>query len=116
MLYPKGKNKKISEGSTSEKIQGGCLMTKRKVIALFLLIVLVVVLFTGCNKTETITSEKTPTVIGSYAVFQTDEVQEYLDFLENFDETKYEIIDISTSMGGAYTAEFYMITYRTIAE
>ena len=93
-------------------------MTKKRVITLLLAIVKIATLFTGCSgeTSETITSEKTATVVGSYAVFQTEWVQEYLDFLENFDETKYEIVDISASPGGVYTAEFYMVTYKTIAE
>ena len=95
-------------------------MTKKRVLTFLLAIVMVATLFTGCSGgiSETITSEKTATVVGNYAVFQTIDVQEYLDFLENFDETKYEIVDISTSMwtGGYGSGAFYMVTYKTIAE
>ena len=57
-------------------------------------------------------------VIGSHILFRTKDVQEYLNFLDNFDETKYEIVNISTSMHvEAYgNDEFYMITYKVIAE
>ena len=106
------------------KFKEVCQMTKRRIITLLLAIVMIVTLFTGCSsdrsKSEIITSEKTVTAVGSYAIFQTEEVQEYLNFLENFDETKYEIIDISTSMGrnSQYggSMEFYMVTYKKIAE
>ena len=95
---------------------------KKRFITLLLAIVMVTTLlgvFTGCGyTTETITSEKTQTVVGSYSLFKTTDVQEYLTFLENFDESKYEIIDISTSMDvGVYGSdEFYMVTYKKIAE
>ena len=95
---------------------------KKRFITLLLAIVMVttlMVVFTGCAKTETITSEKTETVVGSYSIFRTTEVEKYLNFLENFDETKYEIVDISTSMEGISfygSDEFYMVTYKKIAE
>jgi len=92
---------------------------KKRIITLLLAIVVVATLLTGCGpKTETITSEKTATIEGSYSLFKTVDVQEYLKFLESFDETKYEIIDISTSMftGNYGSGTFYMVTYKTIAE
>ncbi len=51
-----------------------------------------------------------------YYLFRTKDVKEYLKFLEKFDEVKYEIINISTSMNSvAYgNQEFYMITYKKI--
>lgn len=98
-------------------------MTKKRFITLLIAIVMVGTLLTGCGeeeKTKTITSNKTVSVAGSYSLFQTEDVHEYLSFLETFDESKYEIVDISTSMeknsqyGGSM--EFYMVTYKTIAE
>lgn len=93
-------------------------MTKR-IITLLIAIVMVATLLTGCGETtQTITSEKSVLVVGSYSLFQTEDVQEYLSFLETFDESKYEIVDISTSMAVGYngSGEFYMVTYKTIAE
>lgn len=94
-------------------------MTKR-VITLLVAILMVAALLAGCGEetTKTVTSSKAETVTGSYALFQTEDVQEYLNFLENFDETKYEIVDISTSMDSGYqeSGEFYMVTFKTIAE
>ena len=94
---------------------------KKRFITLLLAIVMMatlLVVFTGCDSTETITSDKTETVVGSYSLFRTKDVQEYLSFLENFDETKYEIVDISTSMNtaGYGSGEFYIVTYKKIAE
>ena len=91
---------------------------KKRIIALFCSMLVVTVLLSGCSsieESETIHSETT----GSYSLFRTQDVQEYLSFLENFDETKYEIVDISTSLYGtrAYGSdEFYIVTYKTISE
>ncbi len=81
----------------------------------------VTVLLSGCliEKSETIHSEKTQMAVGSYSLFRTQDAQEYLSFLENFDETKYEIVNISTSLSGIGrygSDEFYIVTYKTISE
>ncbi len=99
---------------------------KKRFITLLLAIVMVAtlsVVFTGCSEEgpeKIVTSEKDVSVVGSYSLFRTTDVQEYLNFLENLDETKYEIVDISTSMEHnsqyAGSMEFYMVTYKKIAE
>lgn len=91
---------------------------KKKIVVLLCTLSAVGMLLVGCGETtgtiySEVTTEKTT---GSYSLFRTKDVQEYLNFLETFDETKYEIVDISTSM---YTTahdgsgEFYIVTYRT---
>ena len=90
---------------------------KKRFIALFCFLLICSTVLSGCSeKTETINSEQTQTLVGSCSLFQTTDVQEYLSFLENLDETKYEIVDISTSMCRSQSNEFYMITYKTISE
>ena len=95
---------------------------KKRIIALFCSMLVVAVLLSGCStekKSETIHSEKTQTQVGTYSLFRTEDAQEYLSFLENFDETKYEIVDISTSMrvlSYSNSDEFYIVTYKTISE
>lgn len=92
---------------------------KKRIITLFCSMLVVTVLLSGCcSTTETIHSETTQTSVGSYSLFRTRKVQEYLSFLEEFDETKFEIVDISTSMrGNGYGSdEFYIVTYKTISE
>ncbi len=95
---------------------------KKRIIALFCsMLVVITVLLSGCSidESETIQSETTQTSVGSYSLFRTQDVQEYLSFLENFDETKYEIVDISTSLFGTRmygSDEFYIVTYKTISE
>lgn len=94
---------------------------KKRIIALFCSMLVVAVLLSGCStekKSKTIHSETTQTSVGTYSLFRTEDVQEYLSFLENFDETKYEIVDISTSMSVLFNGsdEFYIVTYKTISE
>lgn len=93
---------------------------KKRIIALFCSMLVVAVLLSGCSmkKSETIHSETTKTLVDSYSLFRTQDAQKYLSFLENFDETKYEIVDISTSLHSAVygSDEFYIVTYKTISE
>ena len=79
-------------------------------------IMVVGTMITGCGPTtETIHSEITVEQKGNYAIFQTQDPQEYFKFLENFDESKYEIIDISTAMKiNSYSPQYYMVTYKAI--
>lgn len=48
----------------------------------------------------------------TYQLYQTNKIKEYLAFLETFDETKYDIVDISVSHSEFYY--FYSITYKEI--
>ncbi|MBO5179259.1 MAG: hypothetical protein J6B87_02810 [Clostridia bacterium] len=93
---------------------------KIRIVALISMLVLIVLLCSGCSneKSEIIQSE---TVVetriesaGNYYLFRTEYVQEYFNFLENFDENQYELVDISTSMftGGYGSGEFYIVTYK----
>ena len=95
------------------------------VVALIAVVVAFLALAGGNEKSDnvqvgevTYQSAKIISNDGHYTVFQTPEVQEYLNFLESFDETKYEIVDISTSAwaSNGINGKFYMVTYRTIAE
>lgn len=96
-------------------------MKKRFIILLsFLLIILLQLILyvglSGCSveKEETINSETSQITEGRYSLFRTQDAQEYLSFLENFDETNYEIVDISTSLAERIygSDEFYIITYK----
>lgn len=61
---------------------------------------------------------KTQKVAGRYFLFKTKSEQEYLNFLESFDETKYKIVDISISVqeSAFATREYYMVTYKKIVK
>lgn len=91
---------------------------KKRFSALFCSMLIGTLLLCGCGEeTETIHSEKTQTAVGSYSLFRTTEVQEYLSFLEKFEATKFEIVDISTSMYvyANGSSEFYIVTYKCIS-
>lgn len=91
---------------------------KKRVSALLCSMLIATALLSGCSReTETIHSERTETAVGSYSLFRTTEAQEYLSFLENFDATKFEIVDISTSMWthANGSSEFYIVTYKNIS-
>lgn len=84
----------------------------------FLVLFLILIICFGASsgkKTEIIQNESQIESAGTYYLFKTFDVQEYLKFLENFDETKYEIVDISTSLHyiPKGSDEFYMVTYKT---
>lgn len=85
---------------------------KKRFIALFVVMLMVVTLCTACA--GTIHSEKdqeeVQEVAGSYHCYWTASNDKYLSFLENFDETKYEIIDISHGHTNWY------VTYKDIEE
>lgn len=64
---------------------------------------------------ETIVKEQ----VGSYLLFKTSKENEYLNFLTNFDESKYEIVHISTFVhetSNSWNDDYYMVTYKVIAE
>ena len=88
---------------------------KRRIIVL-LIVLLTIVTLCGCE-TSTITQnvreeiQKEPVtevVYGNYFLFETEDKQEYLNFLEDFDEAKYEIVDISVN----YHYTYFYVTYK----
>ena len=81
---------------------------KKRFIALVVAMVMVCCMLAACS--GTIHSKKTQEVAGGYHLFYTDSNEKYLSFLENFDETKYEIVDISHSRDNWY------VTYKDIEE
>lgn len=94
---------------------------KKRFIVTFVAISTILTLLTGCDEAtwQTIYSSKTEQLVGSYSLFITNESEEYLEFLENFDDSKYQIVDISNGLSRANIAEFkvhdyYMVTYKAI--
>lgn len=90
---------------------------RKRILALFVTVSIACAALTGCGETtETIDSSQTATttVSGSYHIFRTTVTKEYLNFLETFDENKYEIIDISASMNTitSYSYDSYIVTYK----
>lgn len=93
---------------------------------IFLAVVMIILVFSlvGCgssqNEQKNVTSTVTSSVAeGSYMLFQTDEVEEYLSFLEEFDESQYEIVNVDTLIretAFSYNDDYYMITYKKIEQ
>lgn len=88
---------------------------KKRIIALLIVFITIITLC-GCE-TSTITQnvreeiQKEPVtevVYGNYFLFETRDEQEYLNFLEDLDEAKYEIVDISVNSYSVY----YYVTYK----
>lgn len=89
----------------------------KNILAVAIAIIICILMIWGLSSlpdvpAETISNTKTHEITGNYFLYRTTNSQEYLTFLENFDEEKFEIIDISTSMEAYKSGEFYIITYR----
>ena len=102
--------------------------TVRFIVCILVVAMLLAVVLTSCQKEEDVENNLNQegnlyTIINSenYYLFKTKEAEVYLEFLENLDTTNFEIVDITTSMhaiSGTHgvSNEFYMITYKKIAE
>ena len=78
-----------------------------------------VLLLLGCGSDSRSTEIGTGSsqTVGSYSLFQTDDADEYLNFLENLDKDQYEIVSISTLFRKTWissTDDYYLITYKKI--
>lgn len=99
------------------------------VILIMLLIFAIVLLLTGCSKIEESSTTEFPTDsnsgiytsmntgiytsmnTGLYYLYETNEKIEYVSFLADFDDSKYEMIDISVSVSEGIKT-WYFITYK----
>lgn len=77
---------------------------KKRFTLLFSLLLLMVLL-TGCSNATTSIIQS-----GNYHLFRTHSSEEYLKFLETFDYSSYEIIDITVSASSIWN---HAITYKT---
>lgn len=70
----------------------------------------------GSDNVASKTSAPSTQNYGKYYLFETTKPEEYLEFLEEFDQEKYKIVDISTSSHVYFRGsdEFYMVTYKKI--
>lgn len=88
-----------------------------KRIFLAVIMMALALLLAGCGEKKSSTTTSSKEALGSYSLFQTDEVDEYLKFLENFDKEQYEIVNIDTFVRETswnYSDDYYMITYKKI--
>lgn len=89
---------------------------KKRIIALVGAILMLTMVLCACESTEIINSQTSENNEGNYWLFKTCSEKEYLNFLETFDETKYEIVDISINDGYYASDEYYFVTYKTTQE
>lgn len=96
---------------------------KKRIIAIFLTLVITSAMLVGCGdgtkktifRSSDTALQKYMEFEGSYAIFETEDPQEYLKFLEDFDYSKYEIVDISPGRCKDYwSGRYYIITYKII--
>ena len=85
-------------------------MTKRyKAFLVVLSLLVVMITCSACEVyNETIQVEQGAEA-SRYFLYKTDDSRTYLNFLEHFDEDKFEIVDISVATN---TYPYYYITYR----
>ena len=80
-------------------------MTK-KIIKLLIVGVMAISILSGCNSTITLTETETEKKTGAYEIYYTNSDEDYLNFLNEFDDEKYEIVDISHSQ------HTWLVTYQ----
>ena len=78
-------------------------MTK-KLITLLIAGIMAISILSGCN--GTVTSTETQTKPGAYELYYTTSTEDYLNFLNELDEEKYEIKDTDNDGGTWY------VTYK----
>lgn len=92
----------------------------KKRIYLFLLVVCMTIVLCSCGESSSIvtlddtsdtTSEADDSSLNSISIYSTRNDKEYLEFLTDFDDTNYKIIDITTGMDTYMYGESYVVTY-----
>lgn len=87
-------------------------MTKRRFILVMCLLVLGAIMLSGCGSS---TEKNESQIVSDYSFFETENPEEYLEFLSELDGSSKEIVAISnSSYGHKYTGPFnvYTVTYK----
>ena len=84
-----------------------------RIILLAILLILATMILSSCvHIDETVHVDET-TESARYFLYKTNDQTKYLQFLENFDEQNYEMVNISISCGDDLEVEvLYTVTYR----
>ena len=84
---------------------------KKRFIALFVALLVVVTLNTACSGTvHSKKNQEAQEDLGTYHLFYTDNHGKYLSFLDNFEKTEYEIVSINRNQ------YYWYVTYKHIEE
>lgn len=96
---------------------------KKRIIVTLVSSAMALSMLSGCGKekvTQSTTDVSKSTTLGKYYLYETTDAQEYLAFLETYDKSRYEVVDISIGYyGPSITGNYlnhYAVTYRDIEE
>ena len=76
-----------------------------RIVVLIVILILSTLLLSGCIEETRHLDEKTEAA--TYFLYETNDSNKYLKFLENFDGSTYELVDISVVRGN-----WFYVTYR----
>ena len=88
----------------------------KTLVLLLILSLSVLILLSSCVRVDQTIHVDETAETARYYLFQNNDANQYLQFLENFDEEKFEIVDISVSCGQYISTEndiLYSVTYRS---
>lgn len=88
-------------------------MNTKKFFAVLIFLLMTACLLSGCSSSK-VTSSSVDGNVGNYHMFETSDINEYLNFLENFDDSAYDIVDISITNNSS--GRPYRITYKNQIE
>ncbi len=88
-----------------------------KKIGLTIIIVICIIVLAGCCCTDQPEYIEENVEFGSYHLYRTNDPSRYLQFLDSFDDSKFEIVDISygycSYVDGARKHDKFFVTYRS---
>ncbi len=88
-----------------------------KIIVFVIIFIICSILLSGCANQNNPEYLEENFEFGSYHLYKTDDANRYLKFLESFDDTKYEIVDISYGyqdhVDKASKHGEFLVTYRS---
>lgn len=90
-----------------------------KKIALLILALIAILMLSGCEPSPTTTYSDSAVLnqtesVGTHCLFTAYNEKDYLNFLDSFDEKKYQIISINIAMDKYCT--YYYVTYKVLPE
>ncbi|MBR6252753.1 MAG: hypothetical protein IKR04_02825 [Clostridia bacterium] len=88
-----------------------------KIIVFVIIFIICSILLSGCANQNNPEYLEENFEFGSYHLYKTDDANRYLKFLESFDDTKFEIVDISYGyqdhVDNASKHDEFLVTYRS---
>lgn len=90
-----------------------------KKTALLIVALIAIFMLSGCNSSPTITYSDSAVLnnaesTGAHCLFAARNSKDYLNFLDSFDEEKYEIVSINIDSIEYKT--YYYVTYKVLSE